>query len=140
MDEATVTTWLDNDYYEVLGVDPDAERAEIATAFRRQARVLHPDVAGDTADPAAFREAQEAFDVLGQDEVRAQYDEVRRVARHLIMLAERRAEIDEADAWIPAYSARIQMQTQFNPMAAAMTMNPWRAFMPWNAWVAPHRT
>lgn len=137
MDEATVTTWLDNDYYEVLGVDSDAERAEIVKAYRRQARAHHPDTAGDGVDPAAFRQAQDAFDVLGHDEVRAQYDEVRRVAQHLIMLAERRAEIDEADAWIPACSSRLRMQAQFNPMAAMA--NPWNPFMPWSMWASVSR-
>ena len=63
------------DYYEVLGVDPDASDGDIKKAFRRLARELHPDVNPD--DPAAaerFREASEAYEALSNAETRARYD------------------------------------------------------------------
>jgi DnaJ-class molecular chaperone len=63
------------DYYEVLGVARDANRAEVKTAFRRLARELHPDV--NDHDPQAeekFKEAAEAYEVLSDPERRRSYD------------------------------------------------------------------
>ena len=63
------------DYYDVLGVSPDADDAAIKKAFRRMARELHPDV--NRHDPQAedkFKEAAEAYEVLSDPERRATYD------------------------------------------------------------------
>jgi hypothetical protein len=61
-------------YYARLGVDPTAARAEIAAAYRRQARVLHPDVPA-TGDAASFVAVKQAYDVLSDPERRQEYDE-----------------------------------------------------------------
>src|SRR5215213_10843799 len=66
---------MPRDYYEVLGVDRDANKAEVKTAFRRLARELHPDV--NDHDPDAeekFKEAAEAYEVLSDPERRHTYD------------------------------------------------------------------
>lgn len=66
---------MPRDYYEVLGVDRDADEGEVKKAFRRLARDLHPDV--NTQDPEAeakFKEAAEAYEVLSDSERRATYD------------------------------------------------------------------
>src|SRR5215213_11374837 len=66
---------MPRDYYEVLGVDRDANKAEVKTAFRRLARELHPDV--NDHDPDAeekFKEAAEAYEVLSDPERRRTYD------------------------------------------------------------------
>jgi molecular chaperone DnaJ len=66
---------MPRDYYEVLGVSRDADDAEIKKAFRRLARVLHPDV--NKHDPDAeekFKEAAEAYEVLSDPDRRATYD------------------------------------------------------------------
>jgi DnaJ-class molecular chaperone len=66
---------MPRDYYEVLGVARDAERADVKTAFRRLARELHPDV--NDHDPGAeekFKEAAEAYEVLSDPERRRAYD------------------------------------------------------------------
>ncbi|MGI8728335.1 MAG: molecular chaperone DnaJ [Solirubrobacterales bacterium] len=66
---------MPRDYYEVLGVDRDADEGQIKKAFRRLARDLHPDV--NTSDPEAenkFKEAAEAYEVLSDSERRATYD------------------------------------------------------------------
>jgi molecular chaperone DnaJ len=63
------------DYYEVLGVERDADGGAIKKAFRRLARELHPDV--NSEDPAAeerFKEAAEAYEVLSDPERRRTYD------------------------------------------------------------------
>ncbi len=62
-------------YYEVLGVERTAHPDEIKKAFRKVAMKCHPDRCPD--DPAAqekFKEAKEAWDVLGDPQRRAQYD------------------------------------------------------------------
>jgi len=66
---------MPRDYYEILGVARDADKAEVKTAFRRLARELHPDV--NDHDPGAeekFKEAAEAYEVLSDPERRRAYD------------------------------------------------------------------
>ena len=50
---------MSTDPYEVLGVSPDASRAELATARRRAAQVVHPDHGGDAAEMLALNAAYE---------------------------------------------------------------------------------
>ena len=64
-----------HDPYEVLGVARDADAKEIKRAFRTLARELHPDV--NRHDPEAeekFKEAAEAYEILGDDERRGIFD------------------------------------------------------------------
>jgi molecular chaperone DnaJ len=66
---------MPRDYYEVLGVGRDAGEAEIKKAFRTLARELHPDVnRHDPEAEAKFKEAAEAYEVLGDPERRRTYD------------------------------------------------------------------
>jgi len=73
-----VRDWAEVDHYEILGVDPDADRDAIIAAYRAQARLLHPD-AGSTAADAdeRFVRVATAYRVLTGPQ-RAAYDEVRR--------------------------------------------------------------
>ena len=60
-------------YYAVLGVDPAATPEAITAAYRRKARVLHPDVPG-TGDAAAFIRLKQAYDALSNAHHRGTYD------------------------------------------------------------------
>jgi molecular chaperone DnaJ len=61
------------DYYDVLGVAPDAGAEEIKRAYRQLARRYHPDISGDDRG-AAFKELAHAFDVLRDPSRRHDYD------------------------------------------------------------------
>jgi len=63
------------DYYDVLGVEKGASDADIKKAFRRIAMKYHPDRNPDGADAEdKFKEAQEAYEILGDEEKKAAYD------------------------------------------------------------------
>lgn len=64
-------------HYTVLDVAPDAAPEEIAAAYRRKARVLHPDVPG-TGDTGAFIRVKAAYDELSDPGRRARYDRAAR--------------------------------------------------------------
>lgn len=64
------------DFYEVLGIERNAAQADIKKAYRKLAMKFHPDQnQGDAGAEAKFKEAAEAYDVLGDEQKRAQYDQ-----------------------------------------------------------------
>ena len=64
------------DYYEVLGVDKNADDATLKKAYRKLAKKYHPDVnPGDKEAEAKFKEATEAYSVLSDADKRRQYDQ-----------------------------------------------------------------
>lgn len=63
------------DYYETLGVSKGASEKEIKSAFRKLAKEYHPDVSKDPNAETKFKEAQEAYSVLGDEKKKSQYDQ-----------------------------------------------------------------
>jgi molecular chaperone DnaJ len=64
------------DYYEVLGISKGASEDEIKKAYRKTAKKYHPDLHPD--DPVAeakFKECNEAYEVLGDPQKKARYDQ-----------------------------------------------------------------
>jgi molecular chaperone DnaJ len=75
---ASQREWFEKDYYKILGVTDTATPKELTRAYRKLARELHPDANPD--NPAAeerFKEVAAAYDVLGDEAKRKEYDEVR---------------------------------------------------------------
>lgn len=63
------------DYYEILGVAKTASESEIKSAFRTLAKKYHPDVSKEPDAESRFKEAQEAYAILSDNEKRKQYDQ-----------------------------------------------------------------
>ncbi len=64
------------DYYEVLGVSKTATQDELKKAYRKLARKYHPDLNKDNPEAAEkFKECNEAYSVLSDEQKRAQYDQ-----------------------------------------------------------------
>ena len=62
------------DYYEVLEVDRNASKEDLKRAYRQMARKYHPDVNTNDGADERFKEINEAYEVLSNDNSRAAYD------------------------------------------------------------------
>lgn len=65
------------DYYDILGIKPDADIKEVKSAYRRLARKYHPDVSKERNAERRFKDVSEAYEVLGDATKRAEYDQLR---------------------------------------------------------------
>ena len=67
---------MKKDYYEILGISKNATAAEIKKAYRKKALEYHPDKnPGDKEAEEKFKEAAQAYEILGDEQKRAQYDQ-----------------------------------------------------------------
>ncbi len=62
------------DYYKILGVERDVSQADLKKSYRKMARKYHPDVSKETNAEERFKEVNEAYEVLGDEAKRSQYD------------------------------------------------------------------
>jgi molecular chaperone DnaJ len=62
------------DYYDILGIPRSADDKEIKKAYRNLARKFHPDVCKDPGAEEKFKEINEAYSVLSDEQKKAQYD------------------------------------------------------------------
>ncbi|NJP07922.1 MAG: J domain-containing protein, partial [Chloroflexaceae bacterium] len=70
-------------YYEILGVTPQANDTDIKQAYRKLVRTHHPDMnPGNKAAEARFKDINEAYEVLSDTQKRAHYDRMRRVPHY----------------------------------------------------------
>jgi molecular chaperone DnaJ len=73
--------WFEKDYYQVLGVPKNASSDEIRKAYRKLAQKHHPDANPGNKDAEdRFKEISAAYDVLGDEDKRKSYDQVREMA------------------------------------------------------------
>jgi molecular chaperone DnaJ len=72
--------WFEKDYYKTLGVAESATQKDITKAYRKLARENHPDANPDNAQAEEkFKEVSAAYDVIGDEAKRKEYDEVRKL-------------------------------------------------------------
>ena len=98
------------DYYEILGVPPDAEKKVIKQTYRQLARKFHPDVnPGNKEAEEKFKTINEAYQVLSNDEQRKKYDELRAQYQQFQQTGGRQQDFDWQN-WSaqPGQGARVQ--------------------------------
>ena len=67
---------MKEDFYDILGVNKSASESEIKKAYRKKAIKYHPDKnPGDSKAEENFKKAAEAYEVLGNKDKRAKYDQ-----------------------------------------------------------------
>ena len=77
---APSSDWFEKDYYKTLGVKADATEKDIKKAYRKLASQYHPDKnKGDAKSEERFKEISAAYDVVGDEAKRKEYDEVRKM-------------------------------------------------------------
>lgn len=106
------------DYYSILGVDKSASADEIKSAYRRLAKKYHPDINPSEEAANKFKEINEAYEVLGDDKKRANYDQYGSATDHNLAAEAALAGLEISSA-AEAADFRISSQTFFQRLAEA---------------------
>ena len=69
-----VRVYADTDFYDVLGVNRDVDKADLKKAYRQKARKFHPDVNKEAGAEDMFKKISAAYEVLNDDQKRGIYD------------------------------------------------------------------
>ncbi len=69
--------YYNKDLYKTLNLTFEASKDDIKSAYKKLAKMYHPDVAGSDGDIDKFKEIKEAYDILSNDESRRKYDVLR---------------------------------------------------------------
>lgn len=93
--QAASSTTTSQNYYEILGITPEATDEEIKRAYRKLALRLHPDKNPDPDAPAQFQAVDKAYKVLSDPKLRSTYDQLGPRAAD----AMRRMNDEYAEAW-----------------------------------------
>jgi len=64
-----------NEYYDILGVAKDASQDEIKKAYRKKSKQYHPDINHEAGAEDKYKEIQEAYETLGDEQKRAMYNQ-----------------------------------------------------------------
>lgn len=62
------------DYYQILNVSSNATQSEIRESYINLSKQYHPDKSDDTVDPEIYKQIQEAYSILSDEEKRKKYD------------------------------------------------------------------
>ena len=62
------------DYYNILGISKNASQQEIQKAYKKLAKKYHPDISKEPNAEEKFKEVQQAYSVLGNEQKRSNYD------------------------------------------------------------------
>lgn len=65
----------DKDYYSILGISKDASQDDIKHAYRRMSKKYHPDINKEPGAEKKFKEINEAYEVLSDEQKRRNYDQ-----------------------------------------------------------------
>jgi hypothetical protein len=118
------------DYYQVLGVLPTANGVEIKRAYRKLALLYHPDKNPAPSAEQFFKEVNEAYDVIGDEVKRRQYDQRRHSAYVNINVYEN-TEPRHRD---PAYKRRPPSTAQRKPSQLQL-MKQYLPYVKWLTWL-----
>ena len=70
----TLANYYNKDLYQILNVNFEASGEEIKSEYRKLVRIYHPDISKNKADISKFKEIQEAYEILINEEKRKKYD------------------------------------------------------------------
>jgi molecular chaperone DnaJ len=90
---------MSEDYYDILGINKDADPDSIRRAYRKEAKKSHPDSSGSTNSSERFRQIEEAYETLGDSRKREAYDEGRRERRSSSVPADSRPRSGRHPVW-----------------------------------------